>query len=287
MEIWIPIVSGVILLISILGIRIVRPVEEGLIETMGKYTRTGRQGFQWIIPLIQRMIKVNITEIRVDIKKQEVITKDKLNASVDGVVYYKIKDTTKAIYSVNNFALSIPSLARTTLRAVIGDMSLSDANEKRILINRKIAEQMDTQVGAWGIDIIRVELQEISPPEDVQIAMNEVVTAENKKTSAVNFANAVEVKADGERRAVIKEADGNKQARILVAEGQAKAFDLVNKSFTGNAQILKKLETTEKSLANNTKIVVPSDTQLVNVIGDLGGVVPIKVGDSKSKVRIK
>ena len=137
---------GAAVLIAGAGIRIVRPVEEGLIETLGKYSRTAKQGFQWIIPVVQRMVKVNITETRVDIPPQEVITKDKLNAQVDAVVYYRVRAVDKAVYNVNNYSRSVVSLARTTLRAVIGKMTLADANEKREEINQGVEKEMSAQI---------------------------------------------------------------------------------------------------------------------------------------------
>ncbi len=259
--------GGIVIIFLFVGIRIVRPVERGLIETLGKYSSTRQQGFKWIIPIIQRMVKVNITEIRVDIPPQMIITKDKLNATVDAVVYYKIKDVVKAIYNVNDFQNSVPSLARTTVRAVIGKMTLADANENREKINKDVEQELDKQTDSWGIDIIRVELQKIEPPKDVQNAMNEVVKAENDKIAAKDFATAVETKADGDKRGEIKRAegekqalvlvaDGNKQASILEAEGKAKAFKLINESFKGNAQLDKKLEVTQASLQNNSKILL-------------------------------
>lgn len=268
MFIWI--IIGVLLLIGFVGIKIVRPVEKGLIETFGKYSRTAEQGFNWIFPIIQRMVKVNITEIKVDVEPQNIITKDKLNAEVDAVVYYKIKEVNKAIYNVNNFATSVPSLARTTLRAVIGKMTLSDANEKRDKINIDVEKELDKQTDAWGIDIIRVELQKIEPPEDVQNAMNMVVKAENEKIAAIDTATALETEADGTRRAAIKVAEGNRQAAILEAEGKAKAFELIRESFKDEAQVLKRLEVTQASLENNSKVILTEKG--INphlIIGDL------------------
>lgn len=277
----------IVLTIFFLGIRIIRPTETGVVERLGRYRKTAGQGFQWIIPLLDRMIKVNITEVRVDIPPQEVITKDKLNATVDAVVYYRVRNPKKALYNVNNFSESVVSLARTTLRAVVGKMSLGDANERRDNINSFVEREMSSQIErpkedkeGWGIDILRVEIQEITPPEDVQVAMNNVVKAENEKIAAVDLATATETKADGERRAEIKRAEGIKQAKILQAQGDALAIKLVNeaasKYFKGNAQVLKKLETVEKSISNNSKIVIPSKTELVNVIGELAGVAPIR-----------
>ena len=124
-------IISLVVVILLLGIRIVRPVEVGIVEFLGRYTRTASSGFNWIFPGIYRMIKINITERRVDIDPQSIITKDKLNAIVDGVVYYKVVDAKNAVYNVNNFEESVPSLAKTTLRAVIGKMTLTEANENR------------------------------------------------------------------------------------------------------------------------------------------------------------
>lgn len=271
------IIIGVIILIFGFGIRIIRPTEKGLVETLGKYSKTADQGFSWIIPLIQRMVQVNITERRVDVEPQNIITKDKLNATVDAVVYYKVEDIKKAVYNVNDFHTSVPSLARTTLRAVIGKMSLADANENRDKINTDVEKELDKQTDSWGISIIRVELQKIEPPQDVQDAMNEVVKAENDKIAATDFATAVETKADGERRAAIKEAEGIAKGKTLVADANAYKIKVENEAanlhFIGNAKELKKLEVTQNSLQNNAKVILTDKgitPQLI--IGDL----PIK-----------
>ena len=126
---------------------------------------------------------------------------------------------------------------------------------------------------------MRTELKEIDPPADVQETMNKVVKAENEKIAAIDFATATETQADGARRAEIKKAEGIRQAKILDAEGEAQAIKLVNeaadKYFVGNAQLLRRLEMVERSLQHNAKIVVPPGAELVNVIGDLGGVTPV------------
>ncbi|MBN2358406.1 MAG: SPFH/Band 7/PHB domain protein [Deltaproteobacteria bacterium] len=138
---------------------------------------------------------------------------------------------------------------------------------------------MRTETNHWGIEIVRTELKEIDPPKDVQETMNRVVKAENEKVAAVDFATATETMADGARRAEIKRAEGVKQAKILEAEGEAQAIQLVNDAadrfFVGNAQLLRRLMTVETALASNTKIVVPLNTELVNVIGDLAGLMPV------------
>ena len=176
------------------------------------------------------------------------------------------------------------NLARTTLRNIIGTLTLKSANSERGKINEELHKTLMSETANWGLEIVRTELKEIDPPKDVQETMNKVVKAENEKVAAIDFATATETTADGERRASIKKAEGQRQARILQAQGEAEAIKLVNEAaeryFVGNAQLLRRLETVEKSLANNVKIIVPADGQLVNVIGDLAGVVPLKKDDA-------
>lgn len=264
-----------VIIIFASGIKILRPVEVGIIEFLGRYSKTASAGFNWIIPFLSKMYRINITERRVDIDPQSIITKDKLNAIVDGVVYYKVIEAKKAIYNVNDFAISVPSLAKTTLRAVIGKMTLTEANENRDQINLEVEKILSKEVSKWGIDVIRVELQRIEPPDDVQDAMNKVVKAENEKIAALDLATAIETKADGERRAEIKKAEGIAAAIRLKADADGDAIKTVNVAaeeyFIGNAQLLKKLETVAEALKDNTKIIVPADSDLVNVIGDLAG----------------
>ncbi len=257
------------------GVRIVRPVETGVVEFLGKFSKIASAGFNFIVPGLFKMYRVNITERRVDIDPQSIITKDKLNAVVDGVVYYRVADAKKSIYNVNDFAVSVPSLAKTTLRAVIGKMTLTEANENRDIINEEVEKILSKGVEKWGIEVVRVELQRIEPPPDVQDAMNQVVKAENEKIAALDLATAIETQADGERRAEIKKAEGIAAAIRLKAEADGEAIKVVNeaaeKYFVGNAQLLKRLETVSEALKDNAKIIVPSGSDLVNVISDLAG----------------
>jgi regulator of protease activity HflC (stomatin/prohibitin superfamily) len=272
-----------ILVIFFLGIRIVRPTERGLIERLGKYNSFAEPGFHWIIPIIDRMYKVNTTEQMVDAEPQEIITNDNLNARVDAVVYFRVFPDENSVknsqYNVNNYTLQVVNLARTTLRNIIGTLTLKSANSERGKINSELHRTLAEETANWGIQIIRTELKEIDPPKDVQETMNKVVKAENEKIAAVDYATAAETVADGVKRSKIKEAEGVKQSKILEAEGAAEAIRLVNeaadKYFVGNAQLLKKLETTESALKSNSKVVVPSGTELVNMIGDMAGVVPM------------
>ena len=250
------IILAILLIIGFTGIRIVRPTHKMLVETFGKWTRTSEQGFTWIIPIIQTGTYANITEQMSDVEPQMVITRDKLNAEVDAVVYFKIQDVKSAAYNVDDFRSQLTSLARTTLRAVIGKMTLTEANENRDQINTRVENVLNKETSAYGVSVLRVEIQRIEAPEDVQLAMNEVVKAEQAKIAAKDTATALETEADGQRRASIKKAEGTRQASILEAEGKAKAFNLVNKEFRGGAKELKELEVTQASLEKNSKIIL-------------------------------
>jgi regulator of protease activity HflC (stomatin/prohibitin superfamily) len=275
---------GVVIFLFLSGIRIVRPTHRGLIERFGKYNRFANPGFNWVFPGVERMVQVNITEQMVDAQPQEIITNDNLNAKVDAQVYYKVKPDEECVkssqYNVYNYQWQIVNLARTTLRNIIGTLTLKSANSERDKINGELLSTLAKETGNWGMEIVRTELKEIDPPKDVQETMNKVVKAENEKVAALDFANAMEREADGQKRAEIKKAEGIRQAKILAAEGEAEAIRLVNdaadKYFIGNAQILRKLEMVEKALKNNAKIIIPSNCELVNVIGELAGVLPIK-----------
>lgn len=278
------VVIAIVVLLFFVGIRIVRPTQRALIERLGKYHNFANPGFHWIIPVIDKLYLVNVTEQMVDAQPQEIITNDNLNASVDAQVYFRVKSEEESvkgsIYNVNNYRLQIVNLARTTLRNIIGTLTLKSANSERGKINSELYRTLHTETQTWGIEIVRTELKEIDPPSDVQETMNKVVKAENEKIAAIDSATAAETVADGIKRAKIKEAEGYKQSKILHAEGEAEAIRLVNeaadKYFVGNAQLLRKLEALETSLGNNAKIVVPAGTELVNIIGEMAGIVPLE-----------
>ena len=266
-----------VLVILLAGIRIVRPTQRGLMERLGKYNSLALPGFHWIIPIIDRLYMV-------DAEPQEINTNDNLNASVDAQVYFRVKSDDKsvkgAIYNVNDYTWQIVNLARTTLRNIIGTLTLKSANSERGKINADLYKTLHNETQSWGIEIVRTELKQIDPPSDVQETMNKVVKAENEKIAAIDSATAAETVADGIKRAKIKEAEGFKQSKILHAEGEAEAIRLVNeaadKYFIGNAQLLRKLEALETSMEKNAKIVIPTGTELVNVIGEMAGILPLE-----------
>jgi regulator of protease activity HflC (stomatin/prohibitin superfamily) len=227
---WIIIAVVVVLVLFLLGagIRIVRPTHRGLVERLGKYNRYSEPGFHIIIPIVERMFQVDVREALVEAQPQEIITNDNLNAKVDAQIYVKVKadeENVKASqYNVANYEWQVVNLARTTLRNIIGTLSLKSANSERGKINDELRKTLMVETASWGIEILRTELKEIDPPQDVQETMNKVVKAENEKIAAIDFATATETQADGARRAEIKKADGIRQAKILEAEGEAQAI---------------------------------------------------------------
>jgi regulator of protease activity HflC (stomatin/prohibitin superfamily) len=283
------IIAAVVILLFFSGVRIIRPTHRGLIERLGKYYHFATPGFHWIIPGIDKMYQVNVTEQMVDAEPQEIITNDNLNASVDAQVYFKVKPDEESVkgsqYNVNNYRYQIVNLARTTLRNIIGTMTLKSANSERGKINAELYTTLHNETRGWGIEIVRTELKQIDPPKDVQETMNKVVKAENEKIAAIDTATATETCADGVKRAKIKEAEGSKQSKILQAEGEAEYIRLVNeaaeKYFVGNAQLLRRLEAMETALQNNAKIVVPEGSDLINLIGEMAGIVPVSKKETK------
>lgn len=271
--------------ILLVGIRVVRPTHVAAIETLGRFTGFRRYGITYVIPGIQRLYKVNVTEQLVDVTKQDVITKDNLNCTVDAQVYFRVgksDDTTNllqrvsegdlkaALYNVNDYYRQVVELARTTLRNEIGRTDFKQVNSNRAGLNSAIHKSMTEETKNWGIGIVRVELKEVRPPEDVQDAMNMVIKAENEKQAALDFATAAETKADGEKRATIKIAEGEAKAITTVAVARAKEIELVNNAaaehFTGNAQMLEKLRVTEAALKEGTKFVIAPDNQIPTII---------------------
>jgi regulator of protease activity HflC (stomatin/prohibitin superfamily) len=270
-------IIGLLFFIALSGIKIMRPTERGLIETLGKYSGFANQGFNWLVPIFQRIVRVNITEQMMEIDTQEIITEDNLNANVDLVVYYKVKeeevDVKKSVYKVENFEPQITRLAQTTARNVIGTMPFKDVNSQRSKLNEALAKILKTETSNWGVEIVRVELKDITPPKEVQETMNKVIQAENTKRAAVDFATATETEADGKRRASIKEAEGVAQGRKIVAEANAYKIKIENeatrKYFKAEAQKFKQLEVAQEALKNNSKVILGADTKGILKLFDL------------------
>jgi regulator of protease activity HflC (stomatin/prohibitin superfamily) len=202
------------------SIKIVRPFEKGLVETLGRYSKTVDSGLRLIMPFVQTLAKVDMREQVVDVPPQEVITRDNVVVTVDAVIYYEATDPVKLKYNVGNFVLAITKLAQTNLRNVIGDLDLDAALTSREVINTKLREILDDATDKWGTRVVRVEIQRIEPPADVTEAMHRQMKAERDRRASVT-------EAEGEKTARILRAEGVKESNILEAEGQAEAIKRV------------------------------------------------------------
>lgn len=211
------IVGFVIFIIAATGLRVIRPFEKGVVERLGKFQRTVDSGLCFIVPLIDKIAKIDMREQVVDVPPQEVITKDNVVVTVDAVVYYEATDPVKLKYNVANFTIAAVKLAQTNLRNVIGDMALDECLTSRERINAKLRQVLDDATDKWGVRVVRVEIQRIEPPADVAEAMHRQMKAERTR-------RAVILEAEGSREAAIKKADGERQSAILRAEGEAEAI---------------------------------------------------------------
>jgi regulator of protease activity HflC (stomatin/prohibitin superfamily) len=202
------------------GLKIVRPYEKGLVERLGKYRETLDPGLRWIIPFVERIIKVDMREQVVDVPPQEVITKDNVVVTVDAVVYYQATDPVKLKYNINNFIQAATKLAQTNLRNLVGDLQLDEALTSRDMINTALREILDDATDMWGTKVIRVEIQRIEPPPDVTDAMHRQMKAERDRRALVT-------EAEGDKRSRILQAEGVKESQILEADGRAEAIKRV------------------------------------------------------------
>ena len=284
----VPIIVIVIVIYAlVLSIRIVRPIEKGLVERFGKYHRFVEGGITFLFPFIDRIIKVNITERMTPVQRQDVITKDKVFMGVDAVVFYKIKPDEISVkasqYNVANYAAQIDTLARTVLRDIIGGMDMAIANTSRPVINTSLKTALDQQTEMWGIEIVRAEIKDLEPPRELIISMESVLKADNERQAAEKTAIAQATLASGEKNAAIQVAEGQKQAAILqsegqktatitIAEGDAQATKLRNEALTtyfkDSAVVYKQLDTIVSSLQNNTKIIVPEGKAISLILNE-------------------
>ena len=302
-----------ILIIVLLGVilfrifRIIRPFETGLVERLGKFNRQASPGLNIVLPGLERIIIVDMREQVIDVPPQEVITKDNETITVDAVIYYEPTDPKKLVYNVGDIIQAATKLAQTNLRNVVGDLELDSALTSRETINTSLKLILDEATDKWGTRVVRVEIQRIDPPQDVQDAMNKVMKAERDRRAAVT-------EAEGEKRAAILTAEGLRESQILSAEGEAEAlkavadaqkyekiaiaegeaeaiekvFDAIHKGDPTNDLIaIKYLESLEK-VANGkaTKIFLPAD--LSATLGSIGAVAELfKDDDEDSKKSTK
>ncbi len=269
------------------GVVIVPQTHAYVIERLGKYKRTLEGGFHIIIPILDTIrSKPTKQEQIINIPQQNVITKDNVNISVDGIVFIQVEDAKKATYGVVDFKSALSNLSTTTLRAEIGQLALDETLSSRDTLNRKILQAIDEASSKWGVKTMRVELRDISVPIEIEEAMNLQMKAEREK-------RAIELKAQADKEAVIQEAEGAKQKAFLqadaiermadaqkyeqekLAEGQQNAMLMINTAMENNAKAAEFMLAKDRVKAFNElakspskdKIVVPYET--TELIGSL------------------
>jgi len=284
--------AAIILILLSLSLKKVNQYEKGIVERFNAYEKTVEPGLRMITPFVERVYRVNMREQVIDVPPQEIITEDNVVVTIDAVIYYQVIDAKRALYEIEDFELAIVKLAQTTLRNIVGEMSLDVCLTSREKINVELRSVLDQATDKWGTKVNRIELQRIDPPQDIQTAMHKQKTAEQerrqlrllatgRKEAAAQEKEGAILKAQGEKQAAILEAEGEAKAVELVAEAQAKAIKLVSESanayFKENAQLNKKLDVIRDTFSQQTKIVVPSSADILNVIGLEGAtVLPVK-----------
>lgn len=238
---------AVVVLIFILsGLKVINQYERGVILTLGKFTGLRQPGLQVVVPIFQRLIRIDIRTNTIDIPKQEVITKDNVTVNIDAVVYFKVVNAEKAVLEVSNFIYASSQFAQAALRDVTGNVELDSLLGKRDEISSQIKQIVDVQAEKWGIDIENVNLQNIELPQDMKRAM------------------AKQAEAERERRAVIITAEGEKASAQAVSE----AAGILSKVTGGiNIRTLQTIEKIAMEQSQTTLFVLPAD--LIDTVGRL------------------
>ena len=298
----------VVLVVFVILARTVRIIPQNrvaIVQRFGRYHRTAESGITAIIPIVDKMLpKTDLREQVVAFQPQAVITSDNVGIQISTVVYYQVVDARAAEYEVANFSVALEQITQTTLRNVIGNLTLDKTLTSRDEINAKLRSVLDEVTEKWGIRVTRVEIKEIIPPRDIQQAMEKQMQAERTRRAAILTAEgdkrSAVLKAEGEKESAILKAEGEQRAAILRAEGEAEAYrnvqaaqiEMTSKLFealqTSNLSpealrflYLKTLPEMAKGPASKL-FVVPSELQdLAGAIGTLAGGSAMASEDSK------
>jgi regulator of protease activity HflC (stomatin/prohibitin superfamily) len=255
--------------------RIVNQYEKGIVMRLGKFHGIVPSGLAIIMPLTDSILRVDMREQVISVPPQKLITKDNVTVEVDAVVYYKVVDPVKSQFEVQDFGYACTTLAQTNLRNLIGDRTLDETLVARDMINTNLRHVLDEATNGWGVKVTRVEVQKIDPPKDITEAMSRQMKAERDKRAAVLEAEGLKqsqiLQAEGVKQSEILKAEGDAQARVTRANAEAEAIRLVSSAaetfFKERAEVMRRLEVLNNTLAQNTKYIVPSNSGLVNVLG--------------------
>jgi regulator of protease activity HflC (stomatin/prohibitin superfamily) len=277
----------VVLVIVYLSIRVVQQYEQMVVFRLGRTSAllVRDPGLRFLIPIIDRPVKVDIREQFIEVPSQTTITRDNAPINVDFLIYWRISDPLKSVVNVVNFPGALQGVATTTLRAVIGDILLDEVLSKREQINEVLRVKLDEVTERWGGKVTTVEIREITPPRDVQDAMNRQLSAERTRRAVITESEgtrqaAINV-AEGQKQSEILKAEGDRQAAILRAEGFSQALTRIFQAASGVDQKTMALQYLEalKSLGASpaTKFVIP--TEFTRLVEPFAGFVERGMGD--------
>ena len=245
-----PIIAIVLVLIgyALGSAKLIKQGNEALVERLGRYHRKLAPGLNFIVPLLDQIVMEDTTRDQVlDIEPQKAITKDNIYLEVDGVVYWKIRDMERSFYQIDNLEQALTNLTATTLREIVAQNSLEETNAARADMNKALLDELNQITTEWGVQIIRVDIQRITPPESVQKSMEEQRAAEIKSRAAI-------LEADGERQAAIMKAEGTKTSMKIISEAL--------RTIPDSQEVLRYLESQEQinasyklSESKNAKVV--------------------------------
>ncbi len=271
-------------------INVVKQYERAVIFRLGRYTGTRGPGLVILIPFVDRGVKVDMRELVLDEPAQSSITKDNALVDIDFVVYMRVVDAEAAVINVQSYLRAVRNLATTTLRAVIGDITVEEVLSQRETINRRLQVKMAEEVVRWGVEVKAIEIREITPQHDIQDAMTRLLTADRTKRSEITESegqrqSAINV-AEGNKRSAILEAEGSKESQVLRAQGGREAAILNAEGFSiglqriyetasgvdGNTMALQYLEMMKQlGAGDSTKWIIPMD--LAQVAGPMGAAI--------------
>lgn len=277
-------VLGIVTLFA--SVKIINQAEKGIVLRLGKFKSVVEPGLNLVIPFIDTLIKVDVRERVINVEPQKVITKDNVTVTVDAVIYYKVVDLVKAEFEVEDFDTAATTLAQTNLRNVVGDKTLDETLTARDIINTSLRNVLDEATHGWGVKVTRVEVQKIDPPQEISEAMGLQMRAEREKRASILQSEGIRqsqiLEAEGRKNAEILKAEGDAKAKILTATAEAEAIQRVaeaaNKYFDTRAQAWKRLEVSNTVLQHNSKFIVPTSSELVNVLNLEGDtpIIPVK-----------
>ena len=308
----------IVIVLSLSCVKVIKQSKVGIVKRLGKFQKKADTGVHFLIPFLDQMAYViDLRENVVDFPPQPVITKDNVTMQIDTVVYFQVTDPVRYVFEIANPIYAIENLTATTLRNIIGELDLDETLTSRDIINTKMRSILDEATDKWGIKVNRVELKNIMPPQDIQVAMEKqmraererresILQAEGEKQSSILKAEGEKqsaiLKAEAKKEAMVREAEGEKQSRILRAEGEAESIrQIAQAKAEGEATIiknvfqamkesdiddnmlaLKSMEALEKlAESDSTKLVLPSET--VNFLGSFKGIKEVLSSDKTEK----